>query len=260
MTRGQPLTGNIWDSADHCIKKYVLFFPFSDILISMLKGIHTKNTFETPPLAPPSAVYRPLPAPSCLESANPAPNHCVNYFKNLLIAFSEVLWRLYELLKVILCCETEEKKSTSYTPIEQASNGTEEDLFYATLELSEKNQKNIFDIFHTMASSSVELAIKSFQLLKKGSDIQHVHPFKVLECFFRTDLKFDILEIKKKESLWNRMIQNFEEGFTRIPLENLLKYLPGFAHAIGVDPDLLFPYVQQRKWENLIRFLLDTLN
>lgn len=228
----------------------------------MVEKVNSKNSIESSPAFPlPPPSHQPPLIPSCVESLEPPRNHCIAYFQNLLVTLSEVLWRIYELLKVILCCAIEEKDSMSFTPIEQNINVPDEDRVYAALELSLIDQENIFFIFNKMAGSMVDFGFNVLEVQRRGSRIEHVHPFKLMEYFFRTSLKADLLTIRKeRQSFWNTTVGNIEKGFNSIPTVDLLKLLPGFAHSLELSPDALTIFIQDKNWKGLLNFLLDTLN
>jgi hypothetical protein len=128
---------------------------------------------------------------------------------------------------------------------------------YAALELSDTEKGKIYFVFHTMAQSkSLWDLYQDDEIKKKGAEIDHVHPYKLLKELSTRKLKPDLQKIKQNRALWFLFIQNLTKSFSRFSNRDLSFYLPDFAREIGCAPSLLEPFLRERNWKNLVLQLL----
>ncbi|HEY5235468.1 MAG TPA: hypothetical protein VIJ14_04760, partial [Rhabdochlamydiaceae bacterium] len=71
------------------------------------------------------------------------------------------------------------------------------------------------------------------------------------------NLVYGMYEIKKSYFKWD----NFVDGMSKKMREesrnnNLLKYVPGFAKSLDVDPNHVSSYLRNHDWEGFIRYML----
>lgn len=129
---------------------------------------------------------------------------------------------------------------------------------FLTLPLSLAEQEKIAYIIHTVAVSGASLIFQQAALEQKGREIDHVHPLKFLEYIFRhptlpqdlNDIHQSIIPMK-----WSRFIDGLSTKMQR-EAANLPNYLPGFAHSLGINVSDLHPFISERRWADMVVFLL----
>lgn len=226
----------------------------------MIEKVGIKNSIEMPQqkesLHPSRMAARNL-FQSSLEPAVSKPNNCcLEYLKSLLYAFLDVLYSFIDLLKTFLCCSEEEK--VPFVEIEQMKPTSKEDKLYLALPLRVEDQENIHFIFHNMAIP-IRLFTHASKMYKAKAKIRHVHPFRLVEYLFKTDLKHDVAKFRTNTIVWNVFIKEFTESFTKFTKaeEDPLNLSVGLAHALGFATDKeIIHFIREKKWEELFDFLI----
>lgn len=137
-------------------------------------------------------------------------------------------------------------------------NAAPTEPFYA-LPLTDKEKRFIKAIVSTMADKNIfQLALERRTLEKKGDKVHHVHPMRFLGFILADpDLKDDLKSIKKSSFKWDAFVSGFgkrmKEEYGR---GNLYQHVPGFAQQVGANPQNVYPYLDKKDWEGLVKSLL----
>jgi len=133
------------------------------------------------------------------------------------------------------------------------------DRYYHELPISETDKKAIYKLITTMAEKNViQLGLKKKSLERIGDQIYHVHPMRFFGYVFsEPDLIYGMYEIKKSYFKW----ENFIDGMSKKMREeakknNLVRYVPGFAKTLAVDPDHVMVFIKNHDWEGFVRYFL----
>lgn len=132
--------------------------------------------------------------------------------------------------------------------------------YYANVTPSEK--ENIRFIIRSLAKYNwAQLAKEESSLKRAGDKINHVHPLRFLQTVFTDEeLKVGIHVIRNKSLVWGEYYDGIRKSLNdETDLNNLLQFLPDFAHHVGVHLDSLLPYAQSRQWSALIDILIQSL-
>ncbi len=119
--------------------------------------------------------------------------------------------------------------------------------------------KTIHKIISSMAEKNVfQLALEKKTIEKKGKKIRHVHPLRFIGYIFGdAHLKRCMHEIKKSFFKWHSFIEGFSDKMKEEHRDdNLERYVPGFAESLGVSSTKVMQYIDDKDWEELVKFLL----
>ena len=148
---------------------------------------------------------------------------------------------------------TEERIKANF-PLLLCSNTEDAHLSFYSLYLSESDKKNIHFIIHSLAKYSViKLGVKNKEIRKKGDAVEHVHPLRFLGYIFgEGGLRDDMRRIRKSSYKWNNFMDNFSNRLNKeASQDNLRRFVPGFAHALGVNPAAISSLIERRDWKGL---------
>ncbi len=127
------------------------------------------------------------------------------------------------------------------------------------LPLHDWEKQTIAHIVTTMAEKNVfQLLLEKKDMEKRGKRINHVHPLRFIG-YVCSDLKLkrSLRLVRKNTFKWDGFIDGFagrmreESG-----RNNLIRFLPGFAELVGVEPSDIMPYIQRLDCDGLVRFLI----
>lgn len=107
-----------------------------------------------------------------------------------------------------------------------------------------------------------QLAKEESSLKRKGDKIDHIHPFRFLQCVFTDEeLKVGLYAIWKKGGrIWNEYYDGLKKSLNEeSDLFNLVQFTPDFANNVGINVHLILPYIQTRQWSTLIEELLNNI-
>lgn len=127
----------------------------------------------------------------------------------------------------------------------------------ASVNASEK--ENIRYIIRSLAKYNwAQLAKEESSLKKAGDKITHIHPFRFLQSIFTDEeLKTGLFVIRNKSLVWSDYYDGLKKSLNEeSDLNNLVQFTPDFANNIGVNVNLILPYVQTRQWSVLIDVLI----
>lgn len=130
---------------------------------------------------------------------------------------------------------------------------------YATLPINEGEAQLIYEIIDIMATHNLaKLLLKKSEMEKRGKKVHHVHPIRFLGTVFTNPyLKKCMAEIMDSFFKWDGFISGLSERLDEeYQKENILPYVPGFCQAVKANPDQVRFYIQKRKWEDLVIYLI----
>ncbi len=126
--------------------------------------------------------------------------------------------------------------------------------------LTSEDNANIRHIVLSLANKSlISLLANKKHLEDVGDRVDHVHPLKFcLPIFTDEEMKVAIRNVRARGWVWDSFIGGMADSFeTERALDNMkVEFLVDFANEVGVDVNLLYPAVQQRKWEAFVDLLI----
>ncbi len=146
---------------------------------------------------------------------------------------------------------------SSSSPFIFANAGPTEPFY--TLPLNDREKRFIKVIVSTMADKNIfQLALEKRTLEKKGKKVHHVHPLRFVGFILADpDLKDDLRTIKKSSFKWDAFVDGFGKRMKEeYGKGNLYQHVPGFAQQVGANPENVYPYLDKKDWEGLVRSLL----
>lgn len=137
----------------------------------------------------------------------------------------------------------------------------EEPLYHTfdEIPLQEKEQKAIEKLMRCLATSSIpKLIWKQNDLQKLGRSINHVHPLKFISHIINQPiLRSDLQEVHRNYFKWKGFLDGFRKRMTEEFYKGTLNELvPGFAHSVGVCPEIVDHFIEKRDWEGLVKAIL----
>ncbi len=128
--------------------------------------------------------------------------------------------------------------------------------------VSPSEKENIRFIIRSLAKHNwSQLAKEESSLKKAGDKINHIHPLRFLQCVFTDEeLKVGLFVIRNKSLVWSQYYDGLKKSLNdESDLNNLLQFAPDFANNIGVNLNVVMPYVQTRQWSGLIDVLINSI-
>lgn len=118
-------------------------------------------------------------------------------------------------------------------------------------------------ILTTLGESSLVKIAKAKSSLKKAGDrIDNVHPLQFLKVIF-TDEEMKVCAHAISERSWIRdeFIGGFKKTLEEEANRNNLtpEMISTFAEKVGIDPNLIFPAINQKEWKDFIYILIDKI-
>lgn len=107
----------------------------------------------------------------------------------------------------------------------------------------------------------IQLAKEESSLKKTGDKIDHIHPFRFLECVFTDEeLKAALHAVRNKSLVWGNYYDGMRDSLSdESDANNLVQFVPDFANRVGVNINDILPLVQSRQWSVFINYLIDTV-
>nr|MBS4171141.1 Uncharacterized protein [Neochlamydia sp. AcF95]NGY95182.1 hypothetical protein [Neochlamydia sp. AcF84] len=125
----------------------------------------------------------------------------------------------------------------------------------------EKN--NIRYVIRSLAKYNLaQLAREKSSLERAGDKINHLHPFRFLQCIFNDEeLKAGLHAIRKKGGyVWSNYYDGMKSSLNEeLDKDNLIQFTSDFADNVGVNVNEILPYVQARQWSNLVDVLINSI-
>lgn len=129
--------------------------------------------------------------------------------------------------------------------------------YKATLKDSER--EDIGYVVRTLSNHSlIKIATLSSSLKKTGDRIEHIHPFKFLECVFDDEeLKVCLRNMQGRKWVWKEFVDGLVRSFSEESAHNNVKpHLQAFVDHISIDAKLIQGAVQGRDWDELVSLLI----
>jgi hypothetical protein len=130
------------------------------------------------------------------------------------------------------------------------------------LPVSATEKENIRYIIRSLAKYNwAQLAKEEPSLKKAGDKINHIHPFRFLQCVFTDEeLKVGLFVIRNKSLVWGQYFDGLKDSLNdESNLNNLVQFTPDFANNVGINIYSILPYAQTRQWGLLIDTLINTI-
>lgn len=128
-------------------------------------------------------------------------------------------------------------------------------------QLSQKEKDDIRFILTTLANNSVvKIATYRSSLKKAGDRVDHIHPFRFLQCIFTNeDLKVCIRNIQGKSWVWGEFLEGITSSLREETQKNNLRpeYLVDFATILGIDVDAVYQSYLNNQWEEMVNILIN---
>lgn len=154
----------------------------------------------------------------------------------------------------------DEDDSDGMLPLQIHRCATNDEIspFY-DLYISDTDKHYIYDVMHTIAKNNVvKLGLNKKAIRKKGDKFEHVHPLRFLSYVMGEGaLREDMRKIRSSSFKWSRFMDGYSKRLHReADQNNLMRYIPGFAHSLGGNVDQIRAIVQRRDWKALVTYFL----
>jgi hypothetical protein len=132
---------------------------------------------------------------------------------------------------------------------------------YDQLICTQDDKDTIYEIISTIAENGkLTLLFKQTDLRDLGEKIDHLHPLKFLTSIF-TNPKLKVDMVNVFDDFFKRA--GFMEGLgpnltKEAEKEKLNQYIGDFAAEVGVTEEGIKPYFEQRDWEGLVIYLIQS--
>lgn len=132
------------------------------------------------------------------------------------------------------------------------------------LQLVTKDEKNdISFIVNTLGMGSVTKIAKNKSSLKNaGNRVNHVHPLRFLQTVFQDErMKASMQAMQKRSLMWDEFITGLKKSLQEeMDRDNIkLEYIQDFASSLNLSIDQIYSYIQQERWEPLVKALIQLL-
>lgn len=166
-----------------------------------------------------------------------------------------------QFVRILVCLAAFFFSSLAGSIIKFPPAGEPKDLSYAELVCSDVDARCICEIITCVAKNGkVTLLFKQNHLRQLGAQIKHVHPLKFLATIFKDPkLRICMREISDDYFKWSEFMEGLAPNLTREADKGKLEqHLTAFASDVGVSPDHIRKYFQNRDWESLVRQLMNS--
>lgn len=145
---------------------------------------------------------------------------------------------------------------SSEQPIEKASPSRN---YWVPISAGERNE--IAYITNTLGVASLAKIAKSKSALKKaGERVNHVHPLRFLMCIFTdNEMKASVAALQGRAWVWEEFYSGIRNSCEEESNRNNMhaEYVFNFAAAVGIDGNIIYPYVVNRQWREFVKLLID---
>jgi len=133
-------------------------------------------------------------------------------------------------------------------------------ISYMELPRTLEDEAKIEDLISSMGKhGKVVLLLHHEKRLRQiGDEVRYLHPFKFLGYIFaREDLKAHMATIFDDYFKRTNFVKDFSQTMDIYDLKNKLTiYINDFGNEINVSPDKIRPFIDNKDWEGLVRFLI----
>ena len=136
----------------------------------------------------------------------------------------------------------------------------EKKITFNELPRTQEDEKKIEDLITSMGIyGKVDLLFNHEKRLKKiGNELRYLHPFKFLGYIFSNhNLKTHMATIFDDYFKRTNFVKDFAQTMDIYDLKNkLTMYLEDFSREVNINPNAILPFIDEKDWEGLIRFLI----
>lgn len=126
--------------------------------------------------------------------------------------------------------------------------------------LSQQDRTDIYYILRTLANSTlIKIGGQKSSLKRAGDRIEHIHPLKFLQFVFsEEELKVCMRNVQGRSWVWKEFLEGLTTSLkNEASLNNIsMQYVTDLAKKINVDVNLILPWIQNRRWEDLVNGLI----
>lgn len=163
----------------------------------------------------------------------------------------------------------EEKQNAGWR-INLCSGYAEEELFCKFVDrrdyyapVAESVIKDIRFIVLTLGNQPL-VKLKKFKssLKNSGDQLETTHPLNVWRVIFSSNDTISAMHsIKRRRNVWKSFMSGMAESLQEASDGNNIKpeYVVDFAAKIGVDPNSIIPFIQQKDWSGFVKQLLESV-
>jgi hypothetical protein len=124
-------------------------------------------------------------------------------------------------------------------------------------------KQDIGFIVNTLGMSSVTKIAKNKSSLKSaGNRVNHVHPLRFLMTIFLDDrMKASMQSLQKRSLMWDEFISGLKKSlYEEAARDNMkVEYVQDFSATLKLSFEQVYPYVQQERWEQLVKALIQLI-
>lgn len=155
-------------------------------------------------------------------------------------------------------------------PLPVPANEAAENAAFSSLPISAADKDNIAIIVRSFNAGN--LFMNSGDIIRRGDEINPVHPFRFLESIFTdSGLSREIQTLKSRTPSWSvdgllagHVWSHFVSGLkdklnAHLADGTLICHINAFARSIGRDPAEIQTRVTSKNWAGLIDYLIDTI-
>ncbi|NGX49658.1 MAG: hypothetical protein K940chlam5_01257 [Candidatus Anoxychlamydiales bacterium] len=131
---------------------------------------------------------------------------------------------------------------------------------YQELPRTFEDEKKIDDLITTLGiTGKITLLLHHEKRLRKmGDELRYIHPFRFVGYIFsHPELKEHMAVIFDDYFKRTNFVKDYAQTMDIYDLRNkLVMYLDDFASELDISVDKIKPYIDNRDWEGLLRFLI----
>lgn len=126
---------------------------------------------------------------------------------------------------------------------------------------TQSEKDDITWIISTLGFASLtEIAKNKSKLEKTGDRVDRVHPFRFLQIIFTDEkLKAAAHNIQGRTSfIWDGFFGGIKRSLVdESKLNNVTPYINDFASVVGIDPTLIAPAINEKRWKDFVIILIN---
>jgi hypothetical protein len=129
---------------------------------------------------------------------------------------------------------------------------------YSELVVTAEQERDIHKLITTLAhTSTFGLVFKKGELEDLGKKTYGIHPLRYLGCIYSDpQLKDCMPKLLDKSMVASRFVKEISEGLNeKLDEGQLVRYIPGFAASLKLDPAPFMTFVDKRNWKGMIDYL-----
>jgi hypothetical protein len=130
------------------------------------------------------------------------------------------------------------------------------------LTVSQERAEIIEEVVTTMGTTNlIMLKFKQSHLKEISKNLKGMGSFNFLGYIFtHSDLKNYMEVIADSSFKFNGIMENTRKGFDRDKASGKIwEEIPGFAKLLSVDESKLHKYIEKSQWDELVRYLVETV-